>query len=99
MAWTEKVQWCVEFIPDASITLTEEKAIVYGKILVDDYPPYFLPWLNVRPRGLVIAVAQPWNKDIEHPNLVRYDGTNLSQVADAITKAYRRVGGQSLDPG
>ena len=96
MAWTEKVQWCVEFIPDASITLTEEKAIVYGKVLVDDYPPYFLPWLNVRPRGLVIAVSQPWNRDIEHPNLIRYNGSNLSQVAEAINRAHRRVGGQGL---
>ena len=96
MVWTEKVQWCVENIPDAQITLAEEKTNVYGRVLVDDYPPYFLPWLKVRPRGLVIAVAQPWNKDVTHPNLIRYDGSNLPQVAEAITRAYRRVGGQEL---
>ena len=94
--WTEKVEWCVEYLPDAQITLTEEKTNVYGKVLVDDYPPYFLPWLKVRPRGLVIAVAQPWNKDFTHPNLIRYDGTNLPQVMEAIERAYKRVGGHAL---
>ena len=96
MAWTEKVQWCVEHIPDAQITLTESKTGTYGKVLVDDYPPYFLPWLKVRPRGLVIAVAQPWNKDATHPNVIRYDGTNLPQVMEAIDLAYKRVGGHAL---
>jgi len=94
--WTEKVEWCVENLPDAQLTLTEDKTGTYGKVLVDDYPPYFLAWLKVRPRGLVIAVAQPWNKGVTHPNLIRYDGTNLPQVADAITRAHQRVGGQEL---
>ena len=96
MAWTEKAEWCIENIPDALITLTEEKTITYGKVLLDDYPPYFLPWLKVRPRGLVIAVAQPWNLGVTHPNLIRYDGTNLDQVKEALDRAYRRVGRQSL---
>jgi 5'-nucleotidase len=96
MAWTEKVEWCIENIPDALITLTEDKTNVYGKVLLDDYPPYFLPWLKVRPRGLVIAVAQPWNLGVTHPNLIRYDGTNLDQVKEALDRAYRRVGRQSL---
>jgi len=95
-AWTEKVEWCIEHLPDAQITLAEEKTNVYGKVLVDDFPPYFLPWLKVRPRGLVIAVAQPWNKDVTHPNLIRYDGTNLPQVADAISRAHQRIGGKEL---
>lgn len=94
--WTEKIQWCLEHLPDAQITITEEKTNVYGKVLVDDFPPYFLPWLKVRPRGLVIAVAQPWNEGVTHPNVIRYDGTNLPQVRDAIERAYKRVGGQEI---
>ncbi len=36
------------------ITITRDKSLVYGKVLVDDYPPYIEAWLKWRPRGLVI---------------------------------------------
>ena len=89
-AWQEKFEWCCEHVPYASITLTQQKSLTYGRILVDDFPDYFLPWLKVRPRGLVIAVAQPWNEKIVHPNLIRYDGTNLETVRGLIIDAYAR---------
>ena len=83
-AWAEKTAWCHEHIPDAKVTITEDKSLFYGKILIDDYPPYFEAWLKQRPRGLVIAVAQPWNDGIEHPNLIRYTGDNREEVRAAI---------------
>jgi hypothetical protein len=91
-AWAEKIEWSVKNLPSAQYTITEEKSIVYGKVLVDDFPDYYLPWLKVRPRGLVIAVAQPWNEGEDHPNVIRYDGSNQRQVREAIDKAYQRVG-------
>ncbi|MCP3102895.1 hypothetical protein LZ198_28860 [Myxococcus sp. K15C18031901] len=79
-AWAEKLQWCQQHVPDARVTVTMDKGLVYGKVLVDDWPEYILRWLTWRPRGLVIVPAQPWNEGFSHPNAVRYDGTNLSQV-------------------
>jgi 5'(3')-deoxyribonucleotidase len=73
-SWTEKVDWCREHIPDAQITVTEDKGLVYGKLLVDDWPLYIKRWLEWRPRGLVIMPDQPWNQNFEHPNVFRYRG-------------------------
>lgn len=89
-AWTEKVEWAAEHMPFASVTITRDKFRHYSRVLVDDWPSYFQPWLRVRPRGLVIAVAQPWNLGVEHPNLIRYDGTNLAQVRERAQRAFDR---------
>lgn len=83
-AWAEKVEWCHKHLGHhVPITLGEDKSLVYGKVLFDDWPPYFLSWLKVRPRGLVVSVAQEWNKGIEHPNYMRFDGSEGS---------YREIG-------
>jgi 5'(3')-deoxyribonucleotidase len=95
-AWTEKVEWAAEHMPYASVTITHHKFRHYARVLVDDWPRYFLPWLEVRPRGLVIAVAQPWNAGIEHPNLIRYDGTNLAQVRERAQRAFDRKPREAL---
>jgi 5'-nucleotidase len=79
-AWAEKLQWCQAHVPDARVTVTMDKGLVYGKVLVDDWPEYIHRWLTWRPRGLVIVPAQPWNVGFEHPNALRYDGTNLAEV-------------------
>ena len=73
-AWSEKVDWCRAYIPDASVTITEDKGLVYGKILVEDWPPYIEQWLEWRERGLVILMDRPWNQDLHHPNVFRYRG-------------------------
>ena len=83
-AWTEKVNWCRKHIPDASITITEDKGLVYGKVLVDDWPAYGIRWLQWRPRGLLIVPAWHWNTLDQYPehlhgNILRYTG-----VADDI---------------
>lgn len=84
-SWTEKVDWCRQHVPDGCITITEDKGIVYGKVLCDDWPPYATKWLNWRPRGLVVMPDQPWNQDFEHPQVVRYTD-NLDEVKDAVTR-------------
>lgn len=85
-AWSEKVEWCSRYLPSdiEGVTITHNKGLVYGKILVDDYPPYVQQWLNARPRGLVIMPAHEYNKDFSHPNVIRYDGTNLEDVLARI---------------
>lgn len=73
-AWTEKVEWCARHIPGIPVTVTADKGLVYGKVLVDDWPPYIQRWQKWRPRGLVIMPAHRWNADFQHPNVVRYSG-------------------------
>ncbi len=101
-AWSEKFEWCKANIPDASVTVTEDKSGSYGRVLLDDWPPYFIPWLKHRTRGVVIMVAQPWNTDMSlfieqakglgilNPRIVRYDGTNLNEVQEQLQWAYSR---------
>jgi len=100
-AWSEKVEWCREHLPDAVVTVTGDKSLVYGRVLVDDFPPYFEKWLAVRPRGLIVCVAHPWNEGYakggkqEHPNILRYDGKNRSELKARLIQAYERKGGES----
>jgi len=98
-AWTEKVLWCQMYVSDALITVTQDKSLVYGRVLVDDWPKYALPWLKYRPRGLVIMVAQKWNQEfaphLNHPlvvsgNIIRYDGSNAQAVYAALSAARNR---------
>lgn len=85
-AWTEKLEWCQLHLPGVPVTITMDKGLVYGKVLVDDYPPYVERWLEWRPRGLVILPAQPWNAEFSHPNAIRYDGTNLAEICAALRR-------------
>ena len=80
IAWTHKLRWVMKNIPDLDVTITRRKGLVYGKVLVDDYPSYIQQWLEHRPRGLVIMPAHEWNKDFSHPNVLRYDGSNVDRV-------------------
>ena len=89
-AWSHKVAWCMKNLPGTEITITRDKSLVYGKILVDDYPGYIQPWLEWRPRGLVIMPAQPHNHGFVHPQVVRFDGTNLDEVRARIAEAKKR---------
>jgi 5'-nucleotidase len=60
-------------------------------VLVDDWPPYVERWLQWRPRGLVILPAQRWNEGFSHPNALRYDGSNLAQVREALARIRERA--------
>jgi len=80
-AWAGKKMWIDKNLGEnVDITITRDKGLVYGKILVDDWPPYITRWLEWRPRGLVIMPASKINGDFEHPQVIRYDGENMGEV-------------------
>lgn len=87
--WSEKAECIVNepaFQPDRpTIHMTEDKGQVYGRVLVDDYPPYIRAWLKNRLRGLVIMPAHYYNKQFTHENVIRYDGSKES--ADRVRTA------------
>jgi len=101
-AWGEKLDWSREHLPDATVTVTGDKSIVYGRVLFDDFPPYFLAWLANRPRGLVVCVAHAWNEGFKkggaeaHPNVIRYDGTDVIELREALRRARERESGAPL---
>jgi 5'-nucleotidase len=94
-AWSEKLQWCRKHLhQDTKVTITMDKGLVYGSVLVDDWPPYVHRWLQWRKNGLVIMPAQEWNNDISHRQIVRYDGTNLEEVRERLLKRRDEVLGK-----
>lgn len=95
IAWSHKVSWCIKNVPDLDVTITRNKGLVYGKVLVDDYPEYVGAWLNHRPRGLVVMPAQRWNEDFTHPQVIRYDGSNLGKIREALEKVKNRKRGEN----
>jgi len=83
--WTGKVIWVRENLgEDIDITITRDKGLVYGRILVDDWPEYIERWLQHRPRGLVIMPAHDYNESFKHPQVIRYTGRNVRAVTNAM---------------
>lgn len=105
-AWTEKVEWCREHLPGTKVTITEDKSLTYGRVLVDDWPEYFMPWMQHRPRGLVVVPAQPWNRGKVPPNAVRVSAKGRREPGDwaasdeslrnMLTRARDRKDGEPL---
>jgi len=90
-AWSGKKIWIDKNLgEDTDITITRDKGLVYGKVLTDDYPPYVEKWLAWRPRGLVIMPLNEQNKDYKHKQVIKYDGTNLRIVKDAMERVKLR---------
>lgn len=97
-SWSGKKRWIDKHLgQDADITITRDKGLVYGKVLVDDYPKYIERWLSWRERGLVIMPASESNRDYEHPQVIHYDGNNLEQVTHALALAKNRKRGKEID--
>jgi hypothetical protein len=96
-AWAGKKRWIDQHLgEDFDITVTRDKSLVYGKVLVDDFAGYFEKWLDWRPRGLVIMPVGHMNRDYQPTKeyakrVIKYDGTNLEEVRDAMEKARHRV--------
>ena len=97
-AWMEKLQWCHRYIhPDVDVTITQDKGLVYGRVLVDDYPDYLSRWLKHRPRGLGLMPAKPYNEGFSHPNIIRYPADlsvgdpTYDLIREALTRAYLRA--------
>ncbi|MBS3153172.1 hypothetical protein J4426_01235 [Candidatus Woesearchaeota archaeon] len=62
----------------------------------DDYPGYISEWLAHRPRGLVIMPVYEYNRGFSHPNLVKYDGSNLAEVRRVLEIAKMRRPNEEL---
>lgn len=73
-SWTEKLLWCRRHVPDLLVTVTQDKGLVHGDVLVDDWPPYLERWLKRHPRGLAIVPAHPWNEGFSHRRALRHEG-------------------------
>jgi 5'-nucleotidase len=96
-SWAGKKRWIDKNLgEDTDITITRDKSLVYGKVLVDDFPGYIEKWLSWRERGLVIMPANEGNKNFKHPQVIRYDGTNLNEVRRAMKIARDRKRGEDL---
>ena len=96
-AWSEKVEWCREHLPGVPVTITEDKGLMYGKILVDDWPIYCEQWLQWRPRGLVLMPAYTYNEgfDTRFPDrVVRVTGHNWEMVGNAIRTLVQKIDGE-----
>lgn len=92
-AWAEKLLWCDIRLPrdlGHGITLTDDKGLVYGRVLVEDWPPYIDRWLRWRPRGFVVLMDHHYNRGFEHPNVLRYDGSNKTELRECLAIAARR---------
>lgn len=96
-AWTQKFNWYQRHVlprdKNANITITRDKGLVYGRVLVDDWPEYISRWLKHRPRGLVIMPDRPYNGDFTHPQVVRFNAKEEASVfaADmALREAHDR---------
>ena len=88
-AWAGKKRWIDKNLGrDVDITITRDKGLVYGKVLVDDFPKYITRWLEWRPRGLVIMPASEHNKDFKHPQVIRYTacGNEDEHILDELEK-------------
>lgn len=98
-AWAEKVEWCAKHIPQPiPVTVCADKSLVYGKVLVDDYPPYVEKWLKYRPNGLVIMPAHDYNRNFTHPHVLRITdhGEDLARAHRALDIALARKEGDPL---
>lgn len=95
-AWSEKLEWCKEHICEPfDVTITMRKGLVYGSVLVDDYPPYVKQWLKWRPRGLVIMPSRPYNVDAfkDHPQVFHFNASHEGQLLAAkvrLQEAFER---------
>ncbi|MBT3691016.1 hypothetical protein HOG16_02105 [Candidatus Woesearchaeota archaeon] len=90
-AWSGKKKWIDRNLgEDQDVTMTRDKGLIYGKILVDDFTGYVERWLGWRKRGLVIMPASKENEGYSHEQVIRYNGENLEEVREAMEKAKLR---------
>lgn len=97
-AWTEKFQWCNEHLnAESDITITQNKGLVYGKLLLDDFPPYIEQWLEWRPRGLVLMPHHDYNADFDHPQVMRVsDETDPQEIRNRLQEVVDRTNAQVI---
>lgn len=89
-AWGEKLLWAREHMPEAQITITDDKSLTYGRVLYDDWPNHITAWLKRSPRGKVIIRDRQYNRSFIHPRVMRvydhehFDDETLYDRVDAF---------------
>lgn len=89
LAWAEKLEWRNAELPQAKMTITEEKHRFRGSVLFEDWIPYISPWLERNREGLVVIVDQSWNRDFIHPRAYRYKGPDQTQELTELLAKHR----------
>lgn len=75
-AWKGKKIWIDNNLGnETDVIITRDKGLVYGKVLVDDWPEYVEKWLKWRPRGLAIMPSSKYNEKFIHEQIIHYDGS------------------------
>jgi len=74
VAWTEKKDWCLKYMPDVPVTITENKAILRGDVLFDDYPPYVEGFLEANPEAKAVMLAYDYNEYFNHERVLKIRG-------------------------
>jgi hypothetical protein len=93
--WADKVTWCRRHIPGLPVVVTEDKSVVYGDLLVDDWFPYVEAWQRRWSAGHAVLPAQPWNTDIrESSRLLIYNGCNHERVDAMLRRLVERAAPQ-----
>ena len=89
-AWTEKAACCARHLPGTPVTLSDDKGLVHGRVLVDDWPPYVTAWLRNHPDGLVVCPAQPWNAGVFEGDrrVVRATEGSMAEVEARMREAF-----------
>jgi 5'-nucleotidase len=82
-----KLDWLLHNLSDHDFTMTQKKSSYYGRALVDDHIPYVCDWLSYRKNGIAIMPATEYNSGFSHPQVIRYDGSNIMQVRDGLAAA------------
>jgi len=84
-SWMAKKMWIDKYLgSDVDITITRDKGLVYGRVLVDDWPDYIIRWAKWMPRGLIVMPDGKHNQGFEHDQVIRYDGNNFEKVAGVL---------------
>ncbi|HNC31944.1 MAG TPA: hypothetical protein PKX08_18170 [Cyclobacteriaceae bacterium] len=93
-AWSEKFEWCRIHVPHLKVIVSENKSLVYGDVLVDDWLPYVTQWQQRFVNGFVIIPRQPWNtKSHTLRNSIHYDGNNLKEIKEHLQSVKKSVQG------
>ena len=54
-AWADKVRWCRRHLPGVPVVVTDSKTLVFGHVLIDDWPPYVADWQRQWPEALAVV--------------------------------------------
>jgi hypothetical protein len=71
-AWMEKFMWCKKYLPGVGVTITLDKSVLLGDLLVEDYPEYLDAWLENNPKSHGIIMPYTRNSDYEHDRVFEY---------------------------